>query len=119
MESNRIGIIGLGLIGGSLGLDLQTLGFNVHGLVNRASTAEKAKQRGLAQVISTDTQILSECDLIILALPLENLLKPSSFLINALPKTAVITDVGSVKTPILNKWRLLHSKFVASPCPMC
>ncbi len=109
-----IGIVGLGLIGGSLGLDLQSLGFQVHGLVHRSITAEKAKKRQLAQVISTDFQTLSKCDLVILALPIGELLNPSKDLINALPKSAVITDVGSVKAPVLKVWRKLHQNFVPS-----
>ncbi|WP_320666854.1 prephenate/arogenate dehydrogenase [Prochlorococcus sp. MIT 1307] len=113
-SSNCIGIVGLGLIGGSLALDLQALGFKVHGLVHRATTATKAKERGLAQVISTDPKILSDCDLIILALPLDQLLKPSQSLLKALPPSAVITDVGSVKAPVLKTWTKLHQRFVAS-----
>ena len=109
-----IGIVGLGLIGGSLGLDLQSLGFEVHGLVHRSTTAEKAKERGLSQVISTDPKILLDCDLIILALPLDQLLKPSEALINALPQSSVITDVGSVKAPVLEVWKKLHPFYVAS-----
>ncbi len=111
---NCIGIVGLGLIGGSIGLDLQTLGIKVHGLVNRSSTAKQAQERGLAQVISTDPAILLDCDLIILALPLEQLLTPSNALVQALPQSAVITDVGSVKAPILKVWRKLHKRFVGS-----
>ena len=111
---NCIGIIGLGLIGGSLGLDLQSLGFQVHGIVHKSITAEKAKTRQLANFISTDFKTLAKCDLIILALPIEQLLKPSQELINALPKSAVITDVGSVKEPILKVWSKLHPNFVAS-----
>ena len=113
-SSNCIGIVGLGLIGGSLGLDLQALGFEVHGLVHKSTTAEKARKRGLSQVISTDPKILSNCDLIILALPLDQLLEPSQPLIDALPKSAVITDVGSVKEPVLKVWTKLHKRFVAS-----
>ena len=113
-STNCIGIVGLGLIGGSLGLDLQAHGFKVHGLVHRSTTAQKARDRGLSQVISTDPQILSDCDLIILALPLDQLLKPSEALIGALPKKAVITDVGSVKAPVLKVWRELHQHFVGS-----
>ena len=109
-----IGIVGLGLIGGSLGLDLQALGFEVHGLVHKSTTAEKARARGLAQLISTDPKILSDCDLIILALPLDQLLEPSQSLIDALPTSAVVTDVGSVKEPVLKVWRKLHPRFVAS-----
>jgi len=111
---NCIGIVGLGLIGGSLGLDLQSLGFQVHGLVHRSSSAEKAKKRQLAHIISTDFETLAKCDLIILALPIKELLKPSQELINALPKSAIITDVGSVKEPVLKLWSKLHQNFVPS-----
>ena len=119
MENKRsapscIGIVGLGLIGGSLGLDLQALGYEVHGLVHRSSTAQKAQDRKLAQVISSDTKILSDCELIILALPLDQLLKPSDYLLSALPTSAVITDVGSVKAPVVKVWRELHQNFVGS-----
>ena len=113
-QAGCIGIVGLGLIGGSLGLDLQSLGFQVHGLVHKQNTEEQARKRKLAQVISTNPKILSECELIILALPLDQLLKPSDTLINALPQSAVVTDVGSVKAPVLKIWPRLHQHFVAS-----
>ena len=112
--SKNIGIVGLGLIGGSLGLDLQKLGYTVYGITHRESTAQKARERKLAQIVSTDTSLLKNCSLIYIALPLEQLLNPSSVLINAIPKNAVVTDVGSVKLPILNTWNKLHPRFVAS-----
>ncbi|WP_398336258.1 2-dehydropantoate 2-reductase N-terminal domain-containing protein, partial [Vulcanococcus sp.] len=42
-----VGIVGLGLIGGSLGLDLRQRGLEVRALVHRPSTAERARERGL------------------------------------------------------------------------
>ncbi len=114
MELHRVGIIGLGLIGGSIGLDLQAKGHEVCGWVNKEENAIKAKERGLAQFISTDPEIIADCSIVILALPLPQLIEPAKQLINALPINAVITDVGSVKKPVLNKWRRLHPKFVAS-----
>ena len=113
-SSKNIGIVGLGLIGGSLGLDLQKLGYTVYGIAHREETAQKARERKLAQIISTDPSLLKNCSLIYIALPLEQLLKPSSVLINAIPRNAVVTDVGSVKLPILNTWNKLHPRFVAS-----
>ena len=110
----NIGIVGLGLIGGSLGLDLQKLGYTVYGITHREKTAAKARDRKLAQIVSTDLGVLKDCSIIYLALPLERLLHPSSILINAIPKNAVVTDVGSVKGPILNTWKKLHPRFVAS-----
>ncbi len=112
--STKIGIIGLGLIGGSLGLDLQKLGYTVYGITHREETAKRARERKLAQIISTNTEVLKNCSIIFIALPLKQLLNPTSDLINAIPKNAVITDVGSVKVPILDTWKKLHPRFIAS-----
>ena len=112
--SENIGIVGLGLIGGSLGLDLQKLGYTVYGITHKEKTARKARERKLAQIVSTDPSSLQDCSIIYIALPLEQLINPSSRLINAIPKNAVVTDVGSVKVPILNTWKKLHPRFVAS-----
>ena len=111
---NRVGVVGLGLIGGSIGLDLRALGVFVQGLVHRASTAERALQRGLVDAVSSDPACLEGCDLVVLALPLEALLQPQEALIQALPSEAVITDVGSVKGAVLEVWRDRHPRFVAS-----
>ena len=112
--TENIGIVGLGLIGGSLGLDLQKLGYTLYGVTHREETAKKARERKLANVVDTDPIILKNCSIIYIALPLEQLLNPSSILINAIPKNAVVTDVGSVKVPILNTWKKLHPRFIAS-----
>ena len=47
-QRQAVGIVGLGLIGGSLGLDLIRRGARVQALVHRQATAERARQRGLA-----------------------------------------------------------------------
>jgi len=109
-----VGIVGLGLIGGSLGLDLQGQGVEVRALVHRASTAERARERKLASRIEQDPSVLAECGLIVLALPLDRLLNPDPELLAALPRQAVITDVGSVKQPIATLWQQKHPRFVAS-----
>ena len=113
-DQRRAGVVGLGLIGGSLGLDLQALGWEVQGLVHREVTAERALARGLAHQVSTNPSCLSGCDLVILALPIARLLDPDPTLVDALPSTAVVTDVGSVKAPVLKVWSRLHPRFVAS-----
>ena len=113
-ETKRVGIVGLGLIGGSLGLDLQAKGWDVQGLVHRSVTAERAKERGLVSDVSTDPACLAGCDLVILALPIPLLLHPEPSLLEALPAEAVVTDVGSVKQPVLEAWRDRHPRFVAS-----
>jgi arogenate dehydrogenase (NADP+) len=113
-----VGIVGLGLIGGSLGLDLRAAGVPVRALVHRPATAERARQRGLADVVDTDPAVLAGCSLVVLALPLDRLLAPEPVLTEALPAVlpaeAVVTDVGSVKAPVLAVWEpLLGARFVA------
>ena len=110
----NIGIVGLGLIGGSLGLDLQKLGYTVYGITHREKTATQARKRKLANFITTDPSVLENCSVIYIALPLEQLKNPSSILINAIPRNAIVTDVGSVKVPILNTWKKLHPRFIGS-----
>jgi arogenate dehydrogenase (NADP+) len=105
--------VGLGLIGGSLARDLTEAGWTVRGLVHRESTARQARELGLADVVATDPAILAGCELVVLALPLDRLLAPAPDLLAALPPGAVVTDVGSVKGPVLRVWQPRHRRFVA------
>ena len=113
-QPRKVGVVGLGLIGGSIGLDLQSQGWNVQGLVHRQVTAERALARKLVTEVSTDPACLAGCELVILALPIPLLLDPDPSLVAALPASAVVTDVGSVKQPVLDVWSMLHPRFVAS-----
>ncbi|KKZ15017.1 MAG: hypothetical protein TH68_02710, partial [Candidatus Synechococcus spongiarum 142] len=100
-----VGLVGLGLIGGSIGLDLKAQGIPTVALAHRARTAERARQRGLADVISTDPEVLKEAGLVVLCLPLDRLLTPTPRLLSALPRQALVSDVGSVKGPVLAAWQ--------------
>ena len=110
----NIGIVGLGLIGGSIGLKLQTLNHTIYGVTNNNYNEKKAKERKLANFVSCNFGILKECTLVILALPIKDLIKPSKNLITAIPKGAIVTDVGSIKEPIINTWEKINPLFVGS-----
>lgn len=110
----KVGVVGLGLIGGSIALDLRQQGVRVAGLVHRQSTAARALERDLVDEVSCDPSCLSDCNMVILALPIEALLKPEPQLVEALPPHAVVTDVGSVKGAVLEVWRHHHPRFVAA-----
>ena len=110
----NIGIVGLGLIGGSIGLKLQRLKHTIYGVTNNNLNKKKAIERNLANVVSCDLGILKECSLIILALPIKDLIHPSNDLINAIPKDSIVTDVGSIKEPIINTWGEIHPLFIGS-----
>ncbi len=113
-QERPVGVVGLGLIGGSIALDLLAQGREVRALVHRQETAERARSRGLASRIDTDPAVLGDCALVVLALPLDRLLDPPDSLVAALPAEAVVTDVGSVKAPVLARWGGLVPRFVAS-----
>ena len=110
----NIGIVGLGLIGGSIGLKLQRLNHTIFGVTNNKLNQQRAIDRNLANFVSCDFGILKECSLIILALPIKDLIDPSKELISAIPKEAVVTDVGSIKKPIINTWEKIHPLFIGS-----
>jgi arogenate dehydrogenase (NADP+) len=112
-----VGVVGLGLIGGSLGLDLLAAGAQVRALVHRPATAARARERGLASAVSTDPAVLEGCGLVLLALPLDRLLDPEPALLAALPAAAVVTDVGSVKGPVLRRWQQLLPAAGDGPAP--
>ena len=50
----KIGIVGLGLIGGSLGLKLQSLNHTIYGIANNEFNEKKAKDKKLANFVSCD-----------------------------------------------------------------
>ena len=110
----NIGIVGLGLIGGSIGLKLQTLNHTIYGVTNNDLNKKKAIQRNLANFVSCDLGILKDCSLIILALPIKDLIYPSKELINVIPRDTIVTDVGSIKEPIINTWEKIHPLFIGS-----
>ena len=49
-----------------------------------------------------------------MALPIKDLIYPSNDLINAIPKDAIVTDVGSIKEPVINTWGGIHPLFIGS-----
>ena len=110
----KIGIVGLGLIGGSLGLKLQNLNHTIYGIANNKFNEKKAKEKKLANFVSCDLNLLKECELVILALPIKDLINPSEQLVASIPKESFVTDVGSVKEPIVNTWEKLHPLFIGS-----
>lgn len=114
-KANRVrtvGIVGLGLIGGSLGLDLRSRGYRVIGVSQRASTCETAELRGVVDRASPDLSILADTEVVFLCTPLSHLESMAQRLIPYLDPETILTDVGSVKTPIVEAIQGLWNNFV-------
>jgi prephenate dehydrogenase len=105
----RIAIIGLGLIGGSLGLALkktQTPGakLRIVGIPRRAETIELAKQLGAIDEGTTDhVKGVIEADLVFVCTPINLITAVIAEIAPSLKKGAIVTDVGSSKLEIVAK----------------
>ncbi|WP_024954849.1 prephenate dehydrogenase [Sulfurospirillum arcachonense] len=115
----KIGIIGLGLMGGSLGLALQDtkLASNILGYSRNLTTCEEALELGLVHEIASFEEI-KKCDIIFLAIPVEAIISTLKLLEDISPKTTVI-DLGSTKEEIIkNVPASIRENFIAAH-PMC
>ncbi len=108
----RIGIVGLGLIGGSLGLDLRGLGHEVFGVSRQQETCEIAQARGVVDQAESKPEILSPCDLVFLCPPIGQIFPVAQAIQPHLKPDAILTDVGSVKTAIVQPLTQLWPRFV-------
>jgi cyclohexadieny/prephenate dehydrogenase len=99
----RVAIIGLGLLGGSIGLAVQrhlpnvaTSGYDADPDVRR-----RARQRGLASAIcDTAAEAVTGADLVILCVPVGAMEAAALEIVGSLDPDAVISDVGSSKQSV-------------------
>ena len=108
----KIGIIGLGLIGGSMGLDWRAQGRQVLGVSRRQSTCTKAVEIGAVDEASTSLSLMVAADLVIICTPLGAIAPTLTQLIPHLHPETIVTDVGSVKTPIVETCSQLWPNFL-------
>lgn len=111
----NIGIVGLGLIGGSLGLDLRSLGHYVWGMSRSADTCAQAVRMGAADVAGPDPAELSvsdRTDVVFICTPIAAIIPTLANLVPYLPPRAIVTDVGSVKAAIVTPAEQLWRRFV-------
>lgn len=108
----KIGIIGLGLIGGSLGLDLHKQGLEVLGVSRKEKTCQIAVERGAITQGSVSLDIMAAAEIIFICTPIGAIAPTLKQLIPYLNPDTIVTDVGSVKTPIVQECTHLWPNFV-------
>ncbi|SHO81061.1 Prephenate and/or arogenate dehydrogenase (unknown specificity) [hydrothermal vent metagenome] len=99
----KIGIIGLGLMGGSLGLALKSLDRDYHiiGLDHNQSHLDEALKLKLVDEIVDDIKDIEKCNIIFLAIPVDAIIATTNNLQN-ISKDTTIIDLGSTKYKISN-----------------
>ena len=108
----KIGIVGLGLIGGSLGLDLRALNHQILGVSRKATTCEIAVSRGVVDRASAELSLLTEAEIVIICTPISAIADTLQQLIPYLDSDTIVTDVGSVKKPVVEQCSALWSNFI-------
>jgi len=109
------GIVGLGLMGGSLALELKELNFikRVLGYDRNKEHIKDAKRLNLVDEV-VDFNTIKKCDVIFLAIPVEGIIETVNRL-KDIDKNATIIDLGSTKEKIVkNIPKNIRKNFVAA-----
>ena len=108
----KIGIVGLGLIGGSLGLDLRSQKHYITGISRKENTCKIALERGVVDRASTEFTALSDVEVVIICTPISAIAPTIKQIIPHLNSNTIITDVGSVKHSVVTECSKLWSNFI-------
>jgi len=114
----KVTIVGLGLIGGCMGIDLRKAGV-AHQLVGVDLNEEhgrKAVELGLVDRIEPEDKALAEADVVILAIPVNTMSALLPQVMDTIKKNAVVIDTGSTKSMICKSVsnHVNRSQFVAA-----
>jgi len=109
----QIAIVGMGLIGGSLGMACRQkrLAKKVVAVVRRPSAVEEVLDHHAADAVTLDiAEGVSRADLVVMATPVEAIPLMTRRALKSFPRRCIVTDVGSVKGQLVSRMeRLLRS----------
>jgi prephenate dehydrogenase len=117
----KVAILGLGLMGGSLAMALRGKCARLLGADLQARTVAQAKQMQLVDRASQNPgEILLQTDIVVLATPVSAILQLLKQLPHLHPGRAVVLDLGSTKSHILQAMQTLPERFdPLGGHPMC
>lgn len=116
MSQIKVGIVGLGLMGGSLSLALKKLSEDYYfiGLDHNELHCTQALNLGLVDEITPSLETLKSCDIIFLSIPVDGIITVAEQLGSLHPQCTVI-DLGSTKEKIsLSIPEVIRQNFVAA-----
>lgn len=98
----RVAVVGLGLLGGSVALAARRRGVagRVVGATRRIEARERALRDGAVDEIAPLEKVARQADLVVLATPVSAMPDTLRRLAPGLADGAIVTDVGSVKSPL-------------------
>ncbi len=117
MRWKKVTLVGVGLLGGSLGMALRKrrLAESVVGFVRRAASVAECESLGAVHLATLDLlQAVEGADLIVLCTPIAQMRKLVEQLLPALSTGAIVSDVGSVKGSVVRDLEALVAKAKAN-----
>ncbi len=96
---HRVGVVGTGLIGGSIGLALRERDVEVVAFDVERAHAERAKELGAVDRLAEMPSECADADVVVIAAPVSRVAEIAATLLDA--GAPVVTDVGSVKGPVV------------------
>jgi prephenate dehydrogenase len=109
----KITIVGVGLLGGSIGLAVRRrkLARLTAGFVRRTASLKDCERAGAMDFATTDLPAaVWDADLVVLCTPLAQMRPLVERMLPALKPGAIVTDVGSVKTGVVRELESLVAK---------
>lgn len=109
---NRLAILGPGLLGGSIALAARRFGgMHVAAWARRPQAVAEMRARDTADIVSTDLQaVVKDADLVVLCVPVGVMGALATQIAPLLSARAIITDVGSVKAPVVDELGRIFTK---------
>jgi prephenate dehydrogenase len=113
---NKVAIVGTGLIGGSIALAIKKkhLAHEVVGVSRRKKNLLFAKKIGAIDKGSQQIDVIKGADLVILATPVNTIIKLAPLISKIVKKDCIVSDVGSTKVEIVKNLSKIFSNFVGS-----
>jgi prephenate dehydrogenase len=112
MHWQKITLVGVGLLGGSLGLAIKQrqLAAKVDGFVRRSVSIGECEKLGAVDHATRDLKrAVENADLVILCTPLGQMREVTEKMLPVLKEGAIVTDVGSVKGSVVEELEPLVS----------
>lgn len=113
VQFEKISIVGVGLLGGSIGLAARQrkLAGETAGYVRRAASLKECEKAGALDYATTDLlAAVSHADLVILCTPIAQMRTLTEQFLPAVKRGTVVTDVGSVKAEVVHELEPLVRK---------
>lgn len=113
---NRVVVVGVGLIGGSIALDIKQkhLANEIIGIARHKKSLNLAKKIGAIDRGALGLDIVKDADLLIFCAPVNSIIDLAPKIFKLIKKDCIVTDVGSTKREIVSSLERFFPNYLGS-----